>query len=108
MDETLHELMDGVDLAEVRKMGVYEEFVSMGKRVVKELGMDEGEAALVVNGRVCSLLLYLKGYVLVLIIGEKSSSARLIAMSSASRISRSWKRMRWLGELDRFRMLWDR
>lgn len=57
MDETLRELMDGVDLAEVRKMGVYDEFVSVGKRIVRELGLYEGEAALVINGRVSPLLL---------------------------------------------------
>lgn len=51
-DEALHELMDGVDLAEVKKSGVYDEFVDVGKRVVKELGLSEGEAGLVVNGRV--------------------------------------------------------
>lgn len=44
--------MDGVDLAEVRKMGVYEEFVGVGKRVVRDLGLSEGEAGLIVNGRV--------------------------------------------------------
>lgn len=62
MDDALNELMDGVDLAEVRKMGVYEKFVGTGKRVVRELGLDEGQAALVVNGRVSLCSCFTPGY----------------------------------------------
>lgn len=42
VDETFNELMDEIDLAEVRKMTVCKQVVSVGKRGVTELGLSEG------------------------------------------------------------------